>query len=139
MVHALRECHRVLKPNGILIDLRPMAVHRRVGIARGDDWNYVAAMSEPFDDDRAANRAVAQVMREGLFWREQETTFELARHIATLDDFRMWLDEFTKLGGFVEKPSLFKRVAREFTAESEKGGAEIVVWGPLRLAVLRKD
>ena len=66
MVHALREAHRVIKPNGILIDLRPALVHRRVGIERAGRFRQLGRMYESLDDDREANRSVAYVLRAGL-------------------------------------------------------------------------
>jgi len=67
MVRALREVHRVLRPNGVLLDLRPAAQHRRAGLGEGQRWHPIGAMREKFDDDHAADRAVRQVIREGLF------------------------------------------------------------------------
>src|SRR5258708_38050854 len=70
MVHALQEARRVLKPGGILIELRPAPIHRRVWITSGGGDQLLGAMSEVLDDDRAANQAVAEVLRSGLFTRE---------------------------------------------------------------------
>src|SRR4030095_9300804 len=98
MVHALQEAHRVLKPSGSLIDLRPAPKHRRVGLETADGgWQLVGVMREKFDDDRAANRAVAQVVRKGLFRRTTSVEFDLARVMDTPDDFREWLDGFDNL------------------------------------------
>ncbi len=46
MVHALREAHRVLKPDGLLLDLRPGPVHRRVGIEVYGHYEQLAIMGE---------------------------------------------------------------------------------------------
>src|SRR3989338_6318446 len=94
MVHALHEAHRVLKPNGILLDLRPAPVNRRIGISRAGRFIPLAAMREVFADDRAADRAVAHVINEGLFVVEARTHFDCQRVMDTLDDFRSWVDEF---------------------------------------------
>ena len=94
MVHALRDAQRVLKPNGILIDLRPTASHRRAGLGEGKGWKQVGVMREKSDDDLAADRAVKQVILEGLFQEESRTEFDLDRVMDTLQDFRAWLDDF---------------------------------------------
>ncbi len=137
MVHALHVLHRLLKPNGILIDLRPAAVKRRVGFLReGGTWRAIGRTTESFEDDYAANRAVKQVRQDGLYQVEYKTSFDLARHMDTVDDFRAWLDEFTRLAKLESDPRLIAKVERAFAAN--EGGAEIVVRGPLVLQVLRK-
>src|SRR5262245_20692137 len=95
MVHALTEAHRVLKVNGILIDLRPAARHRRAGLGEGNGWKQVGVMRENFDDDVASDRAVKQVICEGLFNQEKLIEFDLDRVMDTLQDFRAWLDDFS--------------------------------------------
>ena len=135
MVHALTEARRLLKPNGLLLDLRPAASHRRAGLGEGKRWKQVGVMRENFDDDIASDRAIKQVTREGLFKQESVVEFDLDRVMDTLQDFRAWLDDFD-----VEKlPShdwLYKRVERAL--EKKRAGTKIAVRGLMRLRVLRK-
>jgi SAM-dependent methyltransferase len=136
MVHALREAHRVLKPNGILVDLRPAPKHRRAGLGEGKRWRQVGVMREKFDDDIASDRAVRQVIRERLFHMERQIEFDLDRVMDTLPDFRAWLDDFST----DKLPShdwLYERVERALAGERKD--TKIVVRGLLRLAVLRKQ
>jgi len=134
MVHALREAHRVLRPDGILVDLRPAPVHRRVGLGQGRRWRLVGVMREEFDEDRAADRAVAQALREGLFRRGARAEFLLDREMDTMDDFRAWLAEFGQRRMLADHEWLIRRLARM------RAGAEatIVGRGPVMLQVLRK-
>ncbi len=135
MVHALTEAHRVLQPNGILIDIRPAAKHRRAGLGEGKRWRSVGAMREQFDDDIASDRAVRQVVREGLFQKESQIEFDLDRVMDTLPDFRLWLDDFPD----DKMPShewLYRKVERAL--EKEPDGTKITVRGPLKIGVLRK-
>src|SRR5262245_17063288 len=97
MVHALKEAQRVLKPGGILLDLRPAAAHRQVGIEQTGHYQRLGAMRERFDDDHAASRAVAAVMRQGLFKLERRERFGCRRIMDRLAEFRAWLDEFVSL------------------------------------------
>ena len=135
MVHALTEAQRVLKPNGILIDLRPAHKHRRAGLGEGKGWQMVGAMRESFDDDLAANRAATQVIRAGLFHQELLIEFDLDRVMDTLSDLRAWLDDFS-----TEKlPShdwLYQRVERAL--EKKRAGTKIAVRGLMRLGVMIK-
>lgn len=135
MVHALTEAHRVLKPNGILIDLRPAARHRRAGLGEGKGWKQVGVMRENFDDDIASDRAVKQIIREGLFRQEKFVKFDLDRVMDTLQDFRAWLDDFST----DKLPShdwLYQRVERAL--DRTRPGTKITVRGPLRLGAMRK-
>lgn len=136
MVHALSEAQRVLKPDGILIDLRPAAVHRRVGVADAGRYQPLGAMREKFDDDHAANRAVADVVRKGLFKAEGHSRFACSRVMDSLDEFQDWIDEFVKLAKVPSHDWLVRRVERAL--EVKRGRLKIVVSGPLVLRVLRK-
>lgn len=136
MVHALNEAQRVLKPDGILVDLRPAAMHRCVGITRKGHYQQIATMREKLDDDRAASRAVTDVLREGLFKAEWRTQFDCTRVMDTLDEFQAWIEEFVKLGGLSSHDWLVQRVERVLSAKH--GKSKIVVRGPLVLRVLGK-
>lgn len=57
-MHALTEARRVLAGDGLLIDLRPSAVHRKVHAVLRKDTRLLGVMRERFDDERAADRAV---------------------------------------------------------------------------------
>jgi len=136
MVHALHEARRVLKPGGVLIDLRPAAVHRQVGVIRAGQSQRLGAMREKFDDDYAANRAVAEVVRQGLFKLERRIRFDCRRTMDSLAEFRAWLDEFVTLDKLPSHNWLIERVSQ---ALHEDGGkAKIVITGPLDLGVLKK-
>ncbi len=136
MVHALHEAHRVLKPDSNLVDLRPAAVHRRVGVESNGEYRYLGSLREKFDDDLAANRAVAQILQEGLFKAEWQTQFDCKRVMDTVDEFRAWIDEFVQLGDLPPHDWLIERVENAFRASKSK--TKIVARGPLVMRVLRK-
>ena len=136
MVHALREAHRVLKGEGLLIDLRPAAVHRRVGLNEGDAYRLRWVMRETFVDDLAANRAVSQVVREGWFKAEGRTRFPCYRVFDTLDEFQEWLADFVERGKCEPHEWLVRMLERKLKAANDKTG--IVVSAPLDLRFLKK-
>ena len=135
MVHALSEAQRVLKPNGLLLDIRPAAKHRRAGLGEGKHWEMVGAMREKFDDDIASDRAVRQVVREKLFRREFQVEFDLDRVMDTLQDFRAWLDDFST-DKLPAHDWLYQKVERAL--EKASAGTKITMRGPLKIGVMRK-
>ena len=136
MVHALRQVHRLLKPDGILLDLRPAVKHRQVGLGERKRWTVVARMREDLTDDRAANRALKRAAALGLFQPESNREFELDRVMDTLDDFREWLSDFPSGRLDPEDDRLYRRVERALA--KVRPGTRIVARGPLNLVVLRK-
>src|SRR6476469_7106811 len=136
MVHALLEAHRVLKPNGILIDLRPAAVHRIVGIVQKGDLQPVAVMREKFDDDRAADEAIKHVVREEWFRSEGGFRLSCSRYMGRVGEFHDWLNSSVNLGKIPPHEWLVQQLERQLAATP--GRKRIVVTGPLTLRVLRK-
>src|SRR6266851_4667016 len=79
MVDALHEVHRVLAPRGLLVDARPdsrilaHAEHVSGGSHRSIGTIRTAAVE--LGNDRDSDRAVARVVREGLFRRRRRGRF----------------------------------------------------------------
>jgi hypothetical protein len=91
-------------------------------------------MNESLEDDYAANRAVTEVLQQGLFKRGSRIQVNCNR-IMALKDFSIWLADFsTERGALQER--LVRTVERSFKANGKK--KKIVVKGPLVLKVLRK-
>lgn len=134
MVHALHEIHRVLKPMGLLLDLRPGAVHRRIGIEVDGQYQQLAVMNEKLDDDYAANRAVAEVIRQGWFKLVSRTQVNCDRTMP-LKDLETWLSDFP-VDRAASKKRLIQTITRAY--RSKAGRKRIVAKGPLVLKVLRK-
>ena len=78
MVHALEEVRRVLKPDGILIDIRPLNGQWPIEVAstrESRETGHVDDLPEPLNADKASNKAMKEVEAHGWFNREQEEYF----------------------------------------------------------------
>lgn len=93
-------------------------------------------MRERFTDERAADRAVARVVRDGLFTVAARRRFPCDRTMDTVHEFEAWLDFAVRLSKWPRHEWLVRRVASRLQAHG--AGAKIVVRGPMDLAVLRK-
>lgn len=137
MVHALREAYRVLKSNGLLLDLRPAKVHRRAGILAAGRWRLIGSLRETFDDDAAADRAVSQVVKERLFRPGPRSQFQVDRRMDTMDEFEAWVEETVEEDPLASHRRLIDRVGRALARAPQ--GAVIAVRGPLVLRVMTKQ
>lgn len=136
MVHALKEAHRILKPEGILIDLRPGPAHRRLGIGEGRGWRPVGRLHEILDDDYAANAAVARVLREGFFRRKSRQVFLLDRVMDRVEEVRDWIADFDQRRNLPSHTAVLRRL--QLRLQHSKRPAKISVRGPMQLAVLSR-
>lgn len=101
MVHALRQIHRVLAPHGVVADLRPdRRLHQRTRHARltlawlprvylgSGLWRgpvgVLQKTGKKLADHRAADTAIQQVLRRGLFVLSAADTFEFRYYFRTL-------------------------------------------------------
>ena len=133
MVHALEQAWRVIKPGGLLLDLRPAPVHRRVGIEVYGSFHQVAVMREKLDDDFAADQAVKEVLRRQLFRRLSRSQFDCTRGML-LKDFKPWLQGVT-IHVQANADSLVEAVAKAY--RSLPGRKRVVTRGPLLLNILQ--
>jgi len=78
MVHALEEIHRLLKPNGFLIDIHPVAVHSSVEIHHNGKIELVGQLevSQWCIDFEEADKALAEIVRRGVYTIEQKGKFD---------------------------------------------------------------
>ena len=95
MVHALEEIRRTLKPNGILIDLRPVENNWSVEIRSSSGLNIAGRLTDmPVGkaDDEAAFAAMREVESRGWFINEQEEVFAFFYYWDRPSEMKEWID-----------------------------------------------
>lgn len=96
MVHALDEIRRTLKPNGLLIDLRPVEDNWTVEVPSSSGLQIAGRMNDMpigIADDEAAFAAMRDVESRGWFAREQEEEFAFFYYWNTPSEMKEWIDE----------------------------------------------
>jgi hypothetical protein len=78
MVHALHEIRRVLRHDGILIDMRPISDRWPIEVVSERavrETGRVQDLPAGLADDEAANQSITQAAEKGWFVKEQEEFF----------------------------------------------------------------
>jgi hypothetical protein len=130
MVHALREVESVLRPQGVLIDLRPAPIQRRISLVRSGRHASLGTTCDNLADDFAADRAVAAVIRGGVFEPVRTSRFVCRRVYDSVEELSEW---FTDSG---PHQRLLRRLRRR--AATSPPGAKVVLSVPMVIRVLRK-
>jgi len=78
MVHALEEIHRLLKPDGELIDIHPVSEHSSIEIHQNRNIDLVGYLevNQWCVDFQQADDALAGITKRGLFSVEQKGNFD---------------------------------------------------------------
>lgn len=96
MVHALSEIRRVLIPDGILIDLRPMLDRWTIEVVSARETKQTGRVTDfpvGVADDEAANQAMAESEAQGWFVREREEFFPFVYAWDTPKELEEWVAE----------------------------------------------
>jgi SAM-dependent methyltransferase len=95
MVHALDEIRRVLKPNGILLDLRPVEANWSVEIVSSAGWQAAGRLSDlpvAVEDDEAAFRAMREAQSKGWYIKKEEKEFPFFYYWDTPSEMKEFMD-----------------------------------------------
>lgn len=120
MVHALHEIHRVLAPGGLLIDARPdsrvLAYAERKKLGGFQRFGLVNTNRTELANDRFSDRAIARVVRGGLFRRRRRGRFWHRVPFGSLAELRQYLWEhlrFVRRASWVVDEATRRRYANE--------------------------
>jgi hypothetical protein len=80
-VHALRNIHAALVPDGLLVDTQPIGAQPRVAV-NGDEWGRLD-MDDWLETIRAVDERVAKTVATGIYERTDERTLVIR---STFDD-----------------------------------------------------
>jgi hypothetical protein len=105
MVHALEESWRVLTPDGVLVDTRPLSGDVRLDVIADSGTKFAGFVDDsssiPYDE--ASDQALETALGKGLFLKEEETDFIFADYWDTLEQLRSYTEENWEMTHIPEK------------------------------------
>jgi hypothetical protein len=124
-VHALRNIHKALAPDALVVDTQPVSAHPRVtadGLTLG-----TLDMRDWLDTSHAVDKRLSETIVVGLYRLELEQHFKVAD---TFDGGRECLETVSRWRGTRVPPSLASRL--------EASQATVTVEQDVRLRLLRR-
>lgn len=95
MVHALDEIRRTLKPNGILIDLRPVESNWSVEVFSSAGYQAAGRLSDlpaAVADDEAAFKAMREAESNGWYIKKEEEEFAFFYYWDTPSEMKEFME-----------------------------------------------
>jgi hypothetical protein len=145
MVHALKEIHDLLKPNGRLIDIHPDIEAQKIEIYQNGRILFVESRQWPVDDREViglADKALARIIRRGLFAIERSIEFDNLTYCSSAAELRNQLSKssgiHTTTKDEAEAASEAEMIARvEAFMQTAGDGAEVAIHERARITRLR--
>lgn len=133
-MHVLRQLHKTLRPDGVLLDIHPQPEDPRVVIVGNGRRNMIGELDATIDNQeiRDARKRLVSVLRSGLFRTEERRIFSFHKYYESVEE---WLELRRERGSTNIIPSGVLRAARrELRAE----GTQLAVATRIRATVLRR-
>jgi hypothetical protein len=108
MVHALRQTHRLLRPNGLLISVHDLPTPQVIEIHARGTLNKVGWLldRDDFENTRSSLNALAQVVADRDFILEDEQDFPYNIYADDLPELQRWLSEWWASAILTDKTAL---------------------------------
>jgi hypothetical protein len=141
MVHALEETRRLLKLDGVMVNILPGAEGYFIEVHQDGRILFAERKREsPSEDVLRAEAAIKEVLERGLFVIEQEEEFEFRTYGSSVPEVRAYWEEQNAHGEprakelLAREESLYAQVEEVLDGRGE--GAEIVFRERVRIARL---
>jgi len=145
MVHALEEIHRLLKPNGALIDIHPVSESASIEVHQAGRVDLVALLTVRqwcFEFEQA-DIALAEIIQRGKFTLERHALFDLPTHYGSAAELGTDLKESIEVfardaqAAIEPLPHVEALTARAEEMMRVAGGAELIVHERTHISRLR--
>lgn len=94
MVHALEEIHRLLKPDGVLIDIHGHPEGEFIEAYRGEKRLFRERIRETCSENGLhTEQALAQVVERGLFILDRREEFDFLTYASSVPELRAYWEE----------------------------------------------
>ena len=143
MVHALEEIHRLLRPNGTLIDIHPYASPSIVQVVQNGEILFAEPKRDISDEHEgvlAAEDALSEVVEREVFLVERAEEFDFYSYGPTVLSLRQFWDEYNE---YEDEPQTDDRLAQEEVVYSkaealrEERNAEAAIHERTKIARLK--
>ena len=96
MVHALGQAHRLLQPDGLLVNVHDLPVPHLIEVHSSETVHKVGWLldEDDFESTRLSLNALAQVVADRHFILEDERNFGYNIYVDGLDELQEWLAEW---------------------------------------------
>jgi hypothetical protein len=143
MVHALVEIRRLLKPDGVLIDIHPIPEGYTIEVVQHGRILFAERKRETCSEDVVcAEEALAECVERNLFAVDRRAEFDFLTYGSSIRELREYWDELNAYEGDPKDEETIARVeklyAKVMQIMQETGvGAEVAIHERARIARLR--